>query len=167
MPGMNGMDASRAIKAEANGKSPVIVALTASATDEARDTIMNGGGVDDYLTKPCREGELLEKLRVHLKLEYRYAGEQASEMDGPGAGASAMGDELLAKLPSDLIDGLREAVLNGEKDRLDEFIRRVAELDPRAARSLQEASDRYEYDILARWFEEAAETGMGRQAERT
>jgi len=167
MPGMNGMDASRAIKAESNGKPPVIVALTASATDEARDTVMNGGGVDDYLTKPCREGELLEKLRVHLKLEYRYDGEQAAEMDGPGAGASAMGDELLAKLPADLIDRLREAVLNGEKDRLDELIQRAAELDPRAAHSLQEASDRYEYDILARWFEEAAETGMGRQAERT
>jgi CheY-like chemotaxis protein len=168
MPGMNGLEATRRIKAEANGKPPVIIALTASALDGQREAVMGGGVFDDFLSKPCREGELLERIRAHLNLEYRYAaGQTVPEPDGCAAPGPAMGAELLAKLPMDWIDQLRNAVLNGEKDRLDRLIRRVEQLDAPAARSLQEVADRYEYDILARWFEEAAETSAERQAQRT
>ncbi len=168
MPGMSGLEATRTIKAEANGKTPVIIALTASAMDEERDSVMRSGGIDDFLSKPCREGELLEKIRAHLDLDYLYAGEQTPPgMDARAPLARVMGAELLAELPAYWIDQLRDAVLNGEKDRLDQLIQRVEELHARAARSLQDAANRYEYDVLARWFEEAAETRTRRQADRT
>ena len=167
MPGMNGLEATRIIKAEAHGKPPAIIALTASAMDVEREAIMRDDGPDDFLSKPCREAELLEKIRTHLNLDYRYADAEAAPGMDDASLAPGTRAELLAELPADWIDKLRDAVLHGEKDRLDDLIRRVAELDGRTARALQEVADRYEYDVLARWFEEAAENKTGRQAERT
>jgi PAS domain S-box-containing protein len=167
MPGMNGLEASQIIKAEANGKPPVIIALTASVLDQQRNAVMSGGGIDDFLAKPCRESDLLEKIREHLNLDYRYAGEQtAPGLDDRSVPGLLAGTELLAQLPADLIDGMRDAVLHGDKERLDELIRRVEEYDARAARSLQEVADRYEYDALDRCFEKAAVAKDAPDAER-
>jgi PAS domain S-box-containing protein len=167
MPGMNGLEASRTIKAEAHGNPPVIIALTASVTEQERDNAMRSGGMDDFLAKPCREGELLEKLRVHLNLDYRYADEEKGpEMNGCAAPGPVADAQLLAELPMDWIDQLHDAVRNGQKDRLDELIQRIETLDTRAARSLQEVADRYEYDVLAGWFEQAAQTRTAKEAER-
>jgi CheY-like chemotaxis protein len=158
MPGMNGLEATRIIKANANGKPPVVIALTASALDEQRNAIMSGIDlVDDFLSKPCREDELLEKIRLHLNLEYRYTEEQIVPRDSLIAAGPVTGGELLAELPADWIDQLRVAVLSGEKERLDQLIQRVETRDVRAARTLQDFANRYEYDVLTRWFEEAAE----------
>jgi CheY-like chemotaxis protein len=166
MPGMNGLEAARRIKAEAGGKPPAIVALTASALDGQRDAVMCGGVFDDFVSKPCRQGELLEKIRAHLNLEYRYGGgETVPGTDGRDAPGPAMGAKLLAKLPVDWVGQLRDAVLNGEKDRIDRLIRKAEEVDAPAARSLQEVADRYEYDVLAGWFAEAVGAGAGGQLE--
>jgi signal transduction histidine kinase/DNA-binding NarL/FixJ family response regulator len=168
MPGMNGLEAARIIKAEAKEKPPVIVALTASALDEERHTVMDGSGIDDFLSKPCLEGDLLEKIRTHLNLEYRYADQQpAPGMDGGVSRAPVLGPELLAQLPADWMVQMGDAVMNGDKDRLDQLIARVEGLDARAARVLQEVADRYEYDVLTRWFEAAAENTNGKLGERT
>jgi CheY-like chemotaxis protein len=168
MPGINGLETSRIVKAEADGQPPVIIALTASATDQERDTIMSSGNLDDFLSKPCREDALLEKIRAHLNLDYRYAiqetvqGLDSSEVRSPMSGAA-----LLAELPASWIAELSDAVMNGEKDRLDQLIQRVGERSAPAARSLQELADRYEYDTLARWFEETATAGTEMLLERT
>jgi two-component system sensor histidine kinase/response regulator len=166
MPGMNGLETARAIKTEAALLPPVIVALTASAMDEERDIVMRSGVMDDFISKPCREDELLEKLRTHLRLDFLYPDEQAA-MDNPAAVAPASGPELLAELPRDWIDRLRGAVLQGDKDLLDQLIRKVEEMNVPAAHCLQEIADRYEYDILVRWFDDASETGMPRAEEYT
>ena len=167
-PGMDGRETSRTIKGEAKEKPPVIIALTASATDEERDSVMSSGSIDDFLSKPCREGELLEKIRAHLQLEYRYASEEGVKgLDSGQALSSVTGGELLAELPAEWIDQLSDAVLNGEKDLLDRLIRLVGQQHAQAARTLQEAADRYEYDVLARWFEEAAQAGTARLVEQT
>jgi PAS domain S-box-containing protein len=168
MPGMNGLEAAQVIKTEGREKPPVIIALTASPLDEQRDEVMRNSLMDDFLSKPCPESELLEKIRTHLNLDYRYAEVQTvpEAVDGRAAPGPAAGAELLAKLPADWIDDLRDAVLYGQKDRLDQLIHRVEDLDARAARSLQEVADRYDYDVLGRWFEEAAETRTERPEER-
>ena len=151
MPGMNGLEAARTIKTEAREKSPVIIALTASVLDEQRDAVMRDGLMDDFLSKPCREGELLEKIRAHLNLDYLYAEAQAvPAVDGRAAAGPAAGAGLLAGLPADWIDQMRDAVRNGQKDRLDQLIHRVEDLDARAAHSLREVADRYDYDTLGR-----------------
>jgi CheY-like chemotaxis protein len=167
MPGMSGLAAAQTIKAKAAENPPVIIALTASAVDEERDAVMGAVGIDDFLAKPCREGDLLETIRIHLNLDYRYADE--ADAGGITSGVPAptiMGDELLGDLPAEWVAAMHDAVLKGDKDRLDQLILRVEGMDPRAARGLQEVADRYEYDVLTRWFEKTADARMERQAER-
>jgi PAS domain S-box-containing protein len=157
MPGMDGLEAARTIRAASNGKDPVIIAVTASALDEDRHAVLHSGGVSDFLSKPCRERELLEKIQAHLKVEYRYAGEQIPPgMEPVVALPSALGPELLAELPAELIDQLHDAVLNGDKGRLDQLIEKVAEQDTRAAQTLKELADTYDYDALTRLLEDTS-----------
>ncbi len=154
MPGMSGLEAACTIRERSKGNQPVIIALTASAMDEDRAAVMRTGGVDDFLAKPCREGELLQMIQAHLRLGYLYASEEASQRrDSVGASAPAPGSEQLRGLPAELIDAVGEAVLNGDKDRLDQLIRKVGELDMRAAKALKELADKYEYDALTRLLE--------------
>jgi CheY-like chemotaxis protein len=100
MPVMGGLAASRIIKADARGKETAIIALTASAMNDDRLAVSQSG-VDDFVMKPCREDELLDKMRVFLKIAYRY--EEVSEAEGqPFAGVSALSAERLGPLPREL-----------------------------------------------------------------
>jgi two-component system sensor histidine kinase/response regulator len=74
MPVMDGYEATRQIKGQLLGQSTVIIALTASAFEEERQTIL-AAGCDDFVRKPFRESVLLEKISLHLGLEYEYAEE--------------------------------------------------------------------------------------------
>ncbi|MGD1896190.1 MAG: CHASE2 domain-containing protein [Phormidesmis sp.] len=74
MPVMNGCDATRYIrqKSQENHLSaPVIIALTANAFDQDRERSLIAG-CDDFVSKPFRREELLDKLSEHLGVEYQF-----------------------------------------------------------------------------------------------
>jgi len=154
MPVMDGLEATRRIKADPRGKNTAIVVLTASALDDDRRAVSQSGA-DDFLGKPCREEELLEKMRVLLDLAYDY--EETRETESPyGAGEATLSAERLALLPLELVAELRKATLNGNKKLLDELILRVPETgDAGSANALQQLADKYEYDTLTRLLEDA------------
>jgi PAS domain S-box-containing protein len=149
MPVMGGLEATRRIKADPRGKQTVVIALTASVTDDDRLAV-SLSGADGFLAKPCREDELLEKMRTPLNIAYDY--QETSEPEGqPGAGA-ALSAERLGQLPRELAEELRDATLSGNKRLLDKLILKAPET---SAHALQELADRYEYDALTRLLEEA------------
>jgi PAS domain S-box-containing protein len=61
----------------------------------------------------------------------------------------------LLELPSELMNELHAAVQKGEKDRLDELIRGVCELDTQVGAALKQLADNYEYDTLTRLLEDS------------
>jgi len=62
MPGMNGVEAAQAIRAgEKHGQRVPIVALTAHAMKAGQDIAQNG--IDDYLSKPLQDAQLLHILQ--------------------------------------------------------------------------------------------------------
>jgi signal transduction histidine kinase/CheY-like chemotaxis protein len=153
MPIMDGLEATRRIRASQANDGPVIIAVSASAMEEDRNLGIQSG-VDDFVSKPCREDELLEKIRARLGIVYLYAGnERSQETESVAALASALNREVLTKLPVELMDLLRMAVLNGENDRLDELIGKVMEQDAPLARTLRDLADKYEYDALIQLLE--------------
>jgi two-component system, sensor histidine kinase and response regulator len=153
MPVMDGLEATRRIKANPRGKETAIIALTASALDEDRKAVVLSGA-DDFLAKPCREDELLEKIRVLLNITYDY--EEIDETDDqPAEGILAL-SVALEQLPRELLEEMLRATLNGSKRSLDKCILRVRETENAgSAHALQQLADRYEYDALARLLEEA------------
>jgi PAS domain S-box-containing protein len=154
MPVMDGLEATRRIKADPRGKETVIVVLTASAMDDDRRTVAQSGA-DDFLAKPCREDELLEKIRTLLNIAYDY--EEGSEAEGqPRGGVEALSAEKLGQLPRELTEDLRNATLSGNKRLLDKLILKVGETgNAGSANALQELADKYEYDALTLLLEAA------------
>lgn len=62
MPGMGGIEATREIR-HRQGDQPVIIAMTANVLPEDRKKCMEAG-MDDYLSKPMKTEEILDKLLV-------------------------------------------------------------------------------------------------------
>jgi len=154
MPVMDGLEATRRIKQDPSGAGAIIVVLTASALDEDRRSVSESGA-DDFVSKPCRENELLEKVRALLNITYRY--EEVSEAESKsGNGADELTPQKLERLPADLVEGLRQATLNGNKRMLDELILKVGGLEGEGcAHALKLLADKYQYDTLTRLLEEA------------
>jgi CheY-like chemotaxis protein len=66
MPVMNGVDATRAIRALDHPASKLpIIALTADVMSEAHDQAM-AAGVNQFVTKPVHLARLQEAIQVHL-----------------------------------------------------------------------------------------------------
>jgi CheY-like chemotaxis protein len=61
MPRMDGLTATRAIRAIPELRQPRIVALTANAMESDREACL-AAGMDDFLSKPFKAAELQEKL---------------------------------------------------------------------------------------------------------
>ena len=152
MPVMDGLEATRRIKGDPRGKETVIVALTASAMDEDRRAVFQSGA-DDFVAKPCNEGELLETMRALLNIAYDYEEMNEAE-DQHVAGATVLSAERLERLPLELVEELRNATLSGNKKLLDKLILKVREAgDDDSAHALQQLADKYEYDTLTRLLE--------------
>jgi hypothetical protein len=74
----------------------------------------------------------------------------------PVVGLAALSAEGLGKLPHELVEELRKAILKGNKKLLSKLILKVRETeDARLALALQELADKYEYDAMTRLLEEA------------
>jgi len=67
LPGMDGLEICRRLRASSAGKSIYIILLTARVRKE--DVIAGlDGGADDYITKPFDRGELQSRLRAGCRI---------------------------------------------------------------------------------------------------
>jgi CheY-like chemotaxis protein len=145
MPVMDGYEAIRRIRASAGGKDTRIIAVTASAFEETRKDVL-ADGADDFVSKPFRETELLEKIGCLLGVKYVYA-EAVSVAAKPKA-LEALTSESLAGLPGELVHQIREATINADLDRMLELIQQGATHDARAANGLRSLAERFDYQKL-------------------
>jgi CheY-like chemotaxis protein len=71
MPGIDGFEATRRIRLLPTLQQTVIIATSASIFEMDRQQSQEVG-CNDFLPKPIREAELLERLGEHLQLEWLY-----------------------------------------------------------------------------------------------
>jgi len=153
MPIMDGLEATRKIKADPRGRETAIVVLTASAMDEERRHAFDNGA-DDFLPKPCREEDLLATIGTLLKIAYDY---EETGADSEAAAQPPVSNAWwLGQLPLDLAEELRDATLRGNKKLLNKAIGKLRESgDAGFANAIQDLADGYQYDVLAQLLEEA------------
>jgi CheY-like chemotaxis protein len=127
MPVMDGFEATRRIRERST--QVVVIALSASVFAQSREDSREAG-CDDFVAKPVRASDLLQKLQTHLGLEWVYAPSPArSESElvaGPAAGAAG---EPIEAPTSASIRRLQELALMGHVQAI------LAELDDIDARA--------------------------------
>ncbi len=142
MPRMDGLTATRALRARRSGHQPYIVALTANATVQDRQKCLDAG-MDDYLAKPYRADDLKQVLTRRARATERGrerpsappaprdAGENAGEpADEPTLDPAAFAQihELLGD-DSAQVDQFLHDFLPGLATLFDELERAAAEED--------------------------------------
>ena len=65
MPHMNGVDATQAIRADSLNRRTPILAMTANAFDEDRETCI-AAGMNEHIAKPVEPDKLYEMLLAWL-----------------------------------------------------------------------------------------------------
>ena len=70
LPGMDGKEATRRLRADRRFERMPILAVTAHAIKGEDDAIL-ASGVSEIVTKPIDEDHFLEVLRTHLRQEAR------------------------------------------------------------------------------------------------
>jgi PAS domain S-box-containing protein len=86
MPEMDGFEAARRIRQTPALQNVIVIALSASVFEHNRQQSLEAG-CNDFIPKPIRAENLLEQLRMHLRLEWVYEkrekGEEAKEDTAP------------------------------------------------------------------------------------
>jgi CheY-like chemotaxis protein len=145
MPEMDGLEATRHIKATEAGKSTVVAALTAHALEEERKQIV-AAGCDDVVRKPLREQDIFDVMKKHLELKYVY--EDTMDESGQVKSKVEIGPEQLAVLPADLLSQLYRAALELNEQQSLALIEKIKPIDEQIARQLEVLVRNFAYDSL-------------------
>ena len=154
MPVMDGLEAVRRIRATKAGADTKIIALTAHALEEERRPIM-AAGCDDLVRKPFREQELFDALARHLRLKFIYekAPRPESTQEAPEL---TLRPEQLDALPAQLLQDLRQAVIELDTARTQALIEQVTERDASLGRALNTLATQLDYKRLLKLLERGA-----------
>ncbi len=151
MPVMDGLEAVRRIRATQAGAATKIIALTAHALDEESKPIL-AAGCDDLVRKPFREQEIFDALVRHLRLKFIY--ERAPRQEStPEAPDLTVRPEQLDALPAELLQGLRQAVVELDTARTQALIGQVTERDASLGRALNTLATQLDYKRLLKFLE--------------
>ncbi len=165
MPVMDGFEATRCIRdlegsqrsavSQANPpQTTIVVALTAFAFEEHRQMTLDAG-CDDYVRKPFRESEVLEKMAQHLGVRYRYEGEDtaATSTDSMAgmAGAAIAPEDIgsqMAAMPHDWLTEVHEASTQLDRELVSDLIAQISETHGNLAERLKSWVTSFRFDKI-------------------
>lgn len=161
MPVVNGYEATQQIKASLQGQATVVIALTASAFEEQRQQILLAG-CDDFVRKPFRQAEILEKLAEHLGVTYLYDNTENSlsaDKDETAVQPSfTVQPTSLQVMPSEWIKKLYVAAAQGNDVLIGQLIQKISPENAALARSLIELNENLRFDRLMELAQPVAES---------
>lgn len=148
MPLMNGLEATRNIRALPGGSETRILGLTASAFEE-RGEEFRLAGCDGYLRKPYRIAEVLDAMARHLGVRYRYAdsGQERDKVVCADAVAA------LSELAPELRERLQEAVAVCHYGEAMGIAQEIRVEQPQAADCIESSLLRFDWQALRRTLE--------------
>ena len=146
MPVMDGIEATRRIKAMPGGADTFIIALSASAFEEDRRAFEQSGA-DIFLAKPIRQDEILEHIGERLGLRYVYA-----ETVAAPAPMSRIDPVAVANIASPMRAAFAVACLEADYAQLMELCDTLAATEPETASALRALVTIFDYERLSALF---------------
>jgi signal transduction histidine kinase/ligand-binding sensor domain-containing protein/CheY-like chemotaxis protein len=156
MPVLDGLEASRRIRARKGGADVKIVALTASGLDGRSESM--AAGMDDFMRKPFQPAEVFDCIERHLHV--RYVREEFA-MAPAAEPAAAPWLERLPDLPEELRAEVALAVVRLDIEGIRAAIDRVRDYDPDLGAALVRCADRLSFTELFKAMETTAKSHGG------
>jgi len=144
MPVMDGYEATRRIRSAPGGADVSIAGVTASAFAEMKQDVLDAG-VDEFVTKPIREDDLLDKISKLIGARYVYAEGEAHEELAPEEDLSSA---AIAELPADLASRLRQAANDADFDVVLRVADEIEPHDGQLAAALRSAAHRFDAERI-------------------
>ena len=151
MPGLDGLEATRLLRAGA-GWQPKVVMLTASAFEDERQQAL-AAGADAFLRKPVECDKLFDAIEGLLGLRFTRRGAQAAPH-----GAEALSEADLRDLAPDQRAALRGALQELNLGRVGQLLAPLRAGHPRLAAGIERMLARHQYPQLCGLID-AAERG--------
>lgn len=126
MPIMSGLEATRRIRKSQGQTNLVVIATSASVFDFDKQQSVDVG-CNDFIPKPIRIEELLEKLRTHLGLEWIYE-ENLEEIRKAEAEQKSLSSEIVAP-PDEEIAVLFNLAMMGDLRAIGERATKLEQLN--------------------------------------
>ncbi len=154
MPIMDGLEATRRIKAFNHGQHTIIIAVTASVYEEERNKVLSAG-CDDFLQKPYLQTDIILMMEKHLELQFFYKDLDSSRH--PDLGQDILYPANLAKLPTDLLQDLEKAAVRAEMYRIFALIDEIRKHDNKLAEGLENLARVFAYDKILELAQKAGD----------
>ncbi|MGH8563839.1 MAG: CHASE domain-containing protein [Gammaproteobacteria bacterium] len=149
LPGLDGLEATRRIRALPEFEHTLIIAISASAFEHNRARCLEAGA-DDFLPKPFRHERLLELLSTGLGLTLVHVDARAEERGAPQA--------RTAPPPAECLQAMLEAARRGDRERLIEQARDAEGLGyARFAADVRTLVEGFKMRKLRHWLESLRE----------
>jgi PAS domain S-box-containing protein len=155
LPVMDGLEATRRIRAQQQDGEPstVIIAVTASAFNEDRATIL-AAGCDDVLRKPFRETELFDTLTHHLGVQFVYQDETVVQT----VATEALTPAYLATMPAPWLADLQQAALEGDLAWILSLAEQIQDQEPELANKLHQLANNFQINDILHFVQSATAT---------
>ncbi|NET73228.1 MAG: response regulator, partial [Sphaerospermopsis sp. SIO1G2] len=146
MPIMNGLEATKAIRATETGKNITIIALTASAFAEDRKEILQVG-CDDVISKPFTENTLFSKLTEYLNISYVYV-DRNHHHQKKNLRSNKLTSENLRIMPQKWINQVYEAAKIIDEQKLYELFIEIPQEHHQIADKLKKLVDNFQLETI-------------------
>jgi signal transduction histidine kinase/DNA-binding response OmpR family regulator len=160
LPVFDGLEAARRIRRLEGGADVKIAAVTASAFASQREEVL-AAGLDDFLRKPFRSGEIFDCLARHLGVRYVYGVE--SRPAGAGMPVILRPEDLMT-LSTAVRDELEHAVISLDRDRIALLVRKVSQQNASLGSVLARLDSAFAYTPILQALESCKTTFTEAQA---
>ncbi|MES2316380.1 MAG: transporter substrate-binding domain-containing protein [Pseudomonadota bacterium] len=144
MPVMDGIEATRRIRAQDGGAEVKIIAVTASAFRDERALIM-AVGMDDFVSKPYREDEIFDCVALHLQVDFVRADVALAEALAKASALPALQAADFAPLPAELRSQLRAALMALDRGQLAAVVAEIETEWPELAAQIVSMTEAFKF----------------------
>ena len=149
MPVIDGYEVTKQIKACLKGQTTIVIALTANAFEEDRQSSLLAG-CDDFLRKPFEREELLAKLSQHLEVQYFC--EEGKDIPSLPLNLQS----FLKTMPAIWIKQLSSAALQCNDNLIFELLTQIPEENSSLAVALTNLAENFQFDKITTLIQQAS-----------
>jgi signal transduction histidine kinase len=145
MPKMDGLTATRHIKATDKGRQTPIIALTGQTFEEDLKGILLAG-CDDYLLKPFDEQLLFKLMGKHLNVTFIH--EKSAPLESPPPKETVVTIDAMTELPTQQLIELRKIALELDLEKIKDCLGQIQTSHPELGAPLSKLSHEFRFEEI-------------------